>query len=199
MYGQDAHSIRGKTTWSAPRSTVSDYLPVPRAIRELHGTVDLAVDIFFINGKDQPMLITLSRKVRLVMGQPLPNRRKSTLYEALNFIINFYRSQQFRVRKIHGDPEFKHVKGNVSADVETVGRSEHVADIEREIRTTKEKMRAIRSSVPYKKMPRIMHGGMYRFVLLWRNAFPAKNGISRVFSPRQIVSGNGCPRVCVSV
>ena len=89
MYGQDAHSIRGKTTWSAPRSTVSDYLPVPRRIRELHETVDLAVDIFFINGRDQPMLITLARKVRLVMGQPLPNRRKSTLYAALNGIINF--------------------------------------------------------------------------------------------------------------
>ena len=52
---------------------MSDYLPVPRGIRELHETVDLAVDIFFINGPDQPMLITLAHKVRLVMGLPLPN------------------------------------------------------------------------------------------------------------------------------
>ena len=72
---------------------MSDYLPVPHGIRELHKTVDLAVDIFFINGRDQPMLITLARKVCLVMGQPLPNWRKSTLYAALNGIINFYWSQ----------------------------------------------------------------------------------------------------------
>ena len=53
----------------------------------------------------------------------------------------------------------------------------------------KEKMRAVRSSLPYKKLPRIMLGCLYRFVVLWRNAFPAKNSILRVFSPRQIVSG----------
>ena len=75
----------------------------------------------------------------------------------------------------------------MNADVETVGQKEHVADIERKIRTTKEKMRAIRSSLPYRKTPKIMFGALYRFVLLWRNAFPAKNVISRVYSPRQIV------------
>ena len=37
---------------------MTDYLTVPRRIRELHETVDLSVDVFFVNGL--PMLIVLT-------------------------------------------------------------------------------------------------------------------------------------------
>ena len=74
MFGRDASYVRGNTTWKSPQSTKMDYLPVPRRIRELHNTVDLSADVFFVD--KHPMLIVLTRNVRLVMGMPLPDRKK---------------------------------------------------------------------------------------------------------------------------
>ena len=61
MFGPGASYVRGNTTWKSPRSTKMDYLPVPRRIRELHNTVDLSADVFFVD--KHPMLIVLTQNV----------------------------------------------------------------------------------------------------------------------------------------
>ena len=49
--------------------------------------MDLSADLFFV--KKLPMLIALTRNVRLVMGVPLVDRKVSTISDKVNKIIHF--------------------------------------------------------------------------------------------------------------
>jgi hypothetical protein len=74
-------------------------------------------------------------------------------------------------------------------NLNTTAASEHVPDIERQIRLIKERSRALRSILPFK----IIHGRMIiemlAKVVLWINAFPPSSGVSASYSPRTIMTG----------
>ena len=71
--------------------------------------------------------------------------------------------------------------------VNTSAARDHVAEIERQIRTAKERCRAIGSTLPFAILPKLIVTNMVYFVVLWLNAFPVRNGVSKVYSPRSIV------------
>ena len=67
--------------------------------------------------------------------------------------------------------------------------NKHVPQIERRFRVIKERSRAIRNSLPYATMPKIMVVELMYFVVHWLNDFPARNGVSEMLSPAAIMTG----------
>jgi hypothetical protein len=67
--------------------------------------------------------------------------------------------------------------------------SEHVPDIERQIRLLKERSRAIRSTLPFKAIPGRIIIELVYYAALWLNAFPPSSGVSAFYSPRNIMTG----------
>jgi hypothetical protein len=65
----------------------------------------------------------------------------------------------------------------------------HVPEIERYIRTLKERARAAYNTVPVKKMPGLMISELVHASNYWLNMFPAHDGVSPTQSPRQIMTG----------
>ena len=57
------------------------------------------------------------------------------------------------------------------------------------IQTLKERIRATRHSLPFKRMPRLMLVEMVYYNTMWINAFPAKYGVSNTISPRTMLTG----------
>ena len=87
------------------------------------------------------------------------------------------------------DGEFKMVKNELPFIVyNNTTAKEHVAEAEHPIRVVKEKHRGVLCTVPYKYVPQRMKMETLYFVVLWTNAFPVKNGISAVCSPRKIIA-----------
>jgi len=67
-------------------------------------------------------------------------------------------------------------------------RNKDVPEVERFIRTIKERERAIASSLPFKKyLPRLIP--MVYNVVFWLNSFPHKDGIHATISPRTLLTG----------
>ena len=78
----------------------------------------------------------------------------------------------------------------LKVQLNTCGANDHVGDIERYIRTIKERVRAIWSRLPYKKnVPKLIIAEMVAHVMMWLNSFPTKGGISETLSPRVIMTG----------
>ncbi len=71
--------------------------------------------------------------------------------------------------------------------INTMAAKEHVPEVERKIRSIKERGRGILNILPFKKMPRLMLIELVYHVVLWLNAFPTKSGVSETLSPREIV------------
>jgi hypothetical protein len=74
-------------------------------------------------------------------------------------------------------------------NLNTTAASEHVLDIERQIRLIKKRARALRSTLPFKIIPGRVIIKMLANVVLWINAFPPSSGVSKAFSPRTNMTG----------
>jgi len=69
-------------------------------------------------------------------------------------------------------------------------RDEHVPEIERFIRTVKERVWAIVNTLPFKRYPnRLIIETVYN-AIFWLNCFPHKNWIHPTLSPHTIITGS---------
>ena len=152
IYGRDLGAVRGKTKRTQPNPAVANYVEVPAQIRDLHSTVDISGDIMFINGI--PFFLTSSRHIRFVTGEACASRSAAVLARKLMNVDNLYSNRGFTINKCFMDGEFGCLKNKVgNVDVETCAKDEHVGDIEVCIRTVKERIRAIRSGLPFTRLP----------------------------------------------
>ena len=90
------------------------------------------------------------------------------------------------------DGQFENLRADV-ADMQivlnTTSNDEHVPDIERHIRTMKERVRSTYNMLPFKKMPQRLVIEMVSASTFWWNSFPPEGGVSETLSPRAIVTG----------
>ena len=88
------------------------------------------------------------------------------------------------------DMEFKKLTDLVDdVVVNATAAREHVGDIEREIRTMRDRSRSTTSELPYSHcMPDPFIVYLIKFIVMWLNAFASDSGASNIYSPREIVT-----------
>jgi hypothetical protein len=123
----------------------------------------------------------------------LDNRKQESLVKALRRINAIYRKRGFCITNILGDSEFECTRGVIATDLRSelniCGEDEHIPDIERCIRTIKERTQCTYSVTPFDHFPPRMIIEMVFLSVFWINAFPHKLGISQTLSPQTIVTG----------
>ena len=192
VWGKDIAALKGKTTRTKPVPVQQDMLKVPRDFLRLHKNVFLTIDIFFVD--TIPFLLTLSRKIDFTTASHLENRKLETILKAVMSIVSLYKRRGFRIETIHADREFEPLAELIEShprgpSVNLASANEHVPEIERRIRVVKERTRAVRHSLPFKRMPKMMTANMVLHVVRQLTFFPGKGGISANLSPRMIMMG----------
>ena len=87
------------------------------------------------------------------------------------------------------DMEFEKLKDKLpNVILNTTAAREHVGEIERKIRVGKERARCTTSILSYDILPKLVIIELMHFCVMWMNSFPVKSGISKKWSPREIVS-----------
>ena len=193
IFGPNLGSLKGKTVRHKNDRVDSLVADVPYDIIKVHKDVTLCFDIMFVN--KIAFLVTVSRSIRFGTTERLTTRRADVVGKALVSVIAVYKQRGFRVRECHGDGEFEPLRADladVGSHLNVTAEDEHVPEVERYIRTLKERARSTYNMVPFKKMPGIMivelvHGANY-----WLNMFPANDGVSSTLSPRRIMTGQQC-------
>ena len=191
IFGPDVGSLKGKTTRRRPHKVdplVS--IQLPPSDMERYREVTVCADLMHVNGI--PFLVTISRNLKFGTIEALPNRRSKSILAALKSMIGVYKQGGFRVRYVLMDNEFQCLEGELRAMgvmLNCVARDEHVPEIERYIRTVKERMRCTYNTVPFQRLPARLVIELGKQSVFWLNAFPAQDGISNTLSPRTIVTG----------
>jgi hypothetical protein len=111
--------------------------------------------------------------------------------KGLKSVIKIYKSRGFKVENFLGDGEFEPLRASIydmGGQLNVTSNDEHVGDVERYIRTVKERARASYHSTPFKKLPVIMIQHLIGGSVFWLNAFPTDRGITNM-SPRTIMTG----------
>ena len=122
--------------------------------------------------------------------------------EALEYVSTTYNASGFRIKEIHCDREFvsmqEELERRLAVIVNHTAAQEHQPDVERTIRTIKERYRAMYHRFPFKMWPTLMVICGATEAVKWLNAFPPQGGISAQYSPRAIILGRSIEYVaCV--
>jgi len=190
IYGKDLGAIQGKTTRQTPNSVSTDYINIPADILTNHRTVTLAADILFVGGI--AFLITTSRNIQFTTVEKLPNREAHTLALGLVKVVNLYKRRGFNMGTCLMDNEFEVLRGPLleqNIALNTCAPGEHVPEIERKIRTVKERVRGVITTLPFKIIPNLLIVHAVIFSVMWLNFFPPTGGVSQTLSPQTIVTG----------
>ena len=107
-------------------------------------------------------------------------------------IVRLYHTRGFTVEFILGDGQFESLRGDIAdlkVQLNIVSNDEHVPEIERYIRTIKDRTRSIYNVLPFKHYPPLLIIEMVYNSVFWRNMFVLPGGISPTMSPSEIVLG----------
>ena len=189
IFGPDLGTLKGKTTRKTPAPLVTDKISIPKELYERRDALELCIDIMFVN--EMPFLSTISRAIYYRTAQSLPTRTHRDIYKALDEVIRIYEPAQFRISKLVCDGEFRPmfdpVKDELDVTMEYTPAEAHVPQAERNNRTLKERIRATFHRLPYKALPKIIMKILVQESARKLNYFPNPNGISKYYSPRQII------------
>jgi hypothetical protein len=190
IFGPDVGSLKGKTVHRPGIPVSLNISSLPDETMEIYRTVTLCADIMFVN--KLAFVVTISRDIHFSTVELIGNRAPSTVLHSLVTVMQLYKRRGFQIKHILMDGEFHNLVGPISdhgASLNTASRAEHVPEIERFIRTLKERTRCIYNTLPYETMPPRLLTEMIYASNFWLNAFPHPNGISNTMSPRAIITG----------
>ena len=123
---------------------------------------------------------------------PIANRTDECLSKAFDETFRVYYINGFTIKSLPVDPDFESLQDAMNdADivVHWVPAQQHVPEIERTIRTVKDRYRCAYHSLPFQATPKLMIKALAKRVVNFLNMFPPKEGISEHWSPRAIVTG----------
>jgi hypothetical protein len=190
IFGPDVGSLKGKTVHRAPERVRATMNNLPPVLMSRYRDVALGGDIMFVNRI--PFFMTIARNIRFAMSESLANQSSKTIMSCIKRIKQIYSQRGFRITQLMMDRQFENLRGDL-ADMQiglnTVSNDENVPDIERHIRTMKERTRSMYNMLPFKRMPSRLTIEMVLASTFWWNSFPPEGGVSETLSPRAIVTG----------
>ena len=160
------------------------------SILKYYGEITLCIDLIYVN--KVPLLVTLSQNIKFGTMEAVADRKEATLLKCIKGVVTLYRKARFKVTTALMDGEFVPLRGGLAElglRLNETSRDEHVGDIERYIRTIKERMWAIYNTLPFHKVPAQLVIKMAKTAVFWLNAFPVAGGVSQDLSPRTILTG----------
>jgi len=105
--------------------------------------------------------------------------KNNTLITSIEQVIHAYQTRGFKIQAILADGQFQHIQQIIEQKgirLNICAANEHVPEIERYIRTDKERVRSIATKLPFKRYPpRLIIEMVYNCVFCL-NSFPHKNG-----------------------
>ena len=137
-------------------------------------------------------LVTYSRSIKLTTTEYIPTRTAGQLAKSLMKVVYGYARGGFVVNLALMDLEFEKIKDELPlVEVNTTAAREHVPEIERRIRTIKERVRSATSDFPFDPIPMMVLIQTVYTIIMWLNAVWSLSGVAGGLSPRELVTGRG--------
>ena len=189
IYGPDIATLKGKTVKRHAEHVPSiRALGIPPEIIDRHSNATVCMDFMYVNGN--PFFTSISRDLQFRTIASVSSRSKATILRESTAVTNMYSARGFTVANIHADREFKCIEPDIlPINMNITDADDHVPEIERSIRTIKERVRSTIHGLPFKRLPRVLVRGLCEFAVTSLNQIPSENGVSTDMSPASIVTG----------
>ena len=190
IWGKDVAMLKGKSTRKQPKAVVDDTIEVPEELYANNGTINLEIDVMFIN--QLPMLTGIDTTVKNRNFEALKCETVPELRRALDTFLREYNKAGFRIGRIDCDnqfgPMFEEMEDDWEIELNLANPNDHVPAAERNNRTLKERIRTILHRLPFKYFPRLILRKAGEKATKALNMFPAAGGVSNYYSPYAIMT-----------
>ena len=143
----------------------------------------------FVN--DVPYLTSITKALYYRTATPMPGMKDPQLFDAIDQVFRLYNDAGITITDIYADNQFKSllnpVKDELEITIHNPPADGHVPEAERNNRALKERIRATYHRLPYKALPVKVMKILVMESASKLNYFPNKHGISKYYSPRQIL------------
>ena len=192
IFGPDVGSLKGKTVHRASVPVRMDYANVPASIMSRYQNVTVAGDIMFVN--KLPFFVTISRHIKFSTVELLQTQQIKTIMKAVTHVQQTYAKRGFRVTTMLMDGQFdkdglRGAMATLGITLNVVAADKHVPEVERHIRTIKDRARSVYNMMPFDSLPARIIIELVYYCVFWLNCFPAAGGVSDTLSPRAIIVG----------
>ena len=190
IHGPSLVGLKGKTVRRPEEHVRVAIKSLPQHITDKYMEVSLSADIMFVNGVR--FFMTIARHLQFATCEMIGDARTETLVSSIQQIIKTYSKRGFTISNINMDIQFEPSRTELEAmglNTNFVSRDEHVPEIERFIRTVKERTRGIQCTLPFKRYPMRLTVELVITQVFYWNALPKASGVSQTLSPRSIVTG----------
>ena len=195
IYGPDITVLKGNTsrTTAAPCAPTFEAAPILPPVHKHHFQVSPCMDFIFVQGL--PFYHTISRGIGFRTICRVPDRGKAVILQAMRTVLKLYYSRGFHVCDIHADNKIESIREDPRpVEMNIVIADSHVGEIERSVRTIKERLRTcIEHGLPFQRLPKLMIQHMVDETVRCLRQCPWKNGISDDSSPAALVTGHPPP------
>ena len=167
---------------------------VPKIILDYYKEVTIFWDLMQINGIG--FLNTISRHIMFDTGSMIKNRKIENIADRITWIHKLYLQPGFKITNMHADSKFKSLRRQMSdlgINMNCASKKEHVAEIERFIRTVKECVISTQAAMLFKQISKIMIVHIVASGICWINPFPPLAPVavlSNTKGPGKLVLGN---------
>jgi len=188
IFGADIPSMKGKVTRKKPTPVVEDIIELPEELRMTQKHVTLCVDVMHVNSLT--FLTTISRNLYYRSAQHIKTTSKAEFMKAFKTLFMMYHNAGFIIKNINADNAFKPLMEEMSkfnVRMNFTSAQEHVPEAENNIRRIKERVRATYHQLPYKHLCKALVIMIVMESAKKFNFFPARNGVSKYYSPRMIL------------
>ena len=170
IFGPNLGALKGKTVSRPGQHVRTGIDPVPYEILKTHHSIALAIDIMFVNSV--AFFLTTSRMLKFGTVESLENRQVTTIVRKIKTIERLYHQLGFRIESMLANPEFEPLRLELLY-LNCCTANEHVPDIERYVRTVKDRVRSTYQMLPFKQVPRVMLIHLIKNAVFWLNALPS--------------------------
>ena len=192
IFGPSIVGLKGKTVRrTEPHVREGEVQSMPPEIMAKYKNVTLGGDVMFVN--KIRFFVTISRHIQFGTVEMISDAKAATLVQCIKSVMQAYSKRGFEVKQINMDLQFEPIKGDIEElqiDMNVVSEDEHVPEVERYIRTVKERVRGAQTTLPFPKLPGRMTVELVASCIFWLNVFPKIAGVSATLSPRTIITGN---------
>jgi hypothetical protein len=190
FWGRSVLKMKGNTVRRTGKHVAQSIVKVPKELIKLQQDVELAIDCFFVN--KYIFFTTMSTKICFTTVTHLTYQTKALFLDALHVAYKMYLLHGFRIVVIAVDHEFVSISDLVvqlptAPKLDWVAASQHCGLIKRNIRFLKEKIRSLRHSLPFERVPGIMVVHMVLHIVKFVNGFP-RRGVVKHYSPGEIMT-----------
>jgi hypothetical protein len=177
IFGPDVPAMKGKTVKRKSKMPREDDISsIPPDIIKEYSNIHLSIDVMHVNGIR--FLISHSKHIGLLQTYCVRKNNRETILNCILKMIQAYRCKGiFSVVTMEADGAFDCVKHDLQdkpyqISLTTCDADRHVETVERQIRFLKERIRADRMMMPYKKIPKRFTIEMVHRVTMLINSLP---------------------------